>query len=121
MTREERMSIDLTCLKCDSSFELDPAGLLGGSDRLHCPHCGAKASPLVVEEFANALAELCKQIATLSKRFSMSLVLESDDLPNTYRLDEEEEEEEEVEEEEEEDLFDDMDDGGEAYDSDEDY
>ena len=115
------MSIDLTCLKCDSSFELDPAGLLGGSDRLHCPHCGAKASPLVVEEFANALAELCKQIATLSKRFSMSLVLESDDLPSTYRLDEEEEEEEEDEEEEEEDLFDDMDDGGDAYDSDEDY
>lgn len=116
------MSIDVTCLKCDSSFELEPTELLNGSDRIQCPHCSAKASPLVVEEFANALAEVCKQIAALGKRFSMSLVLESDDLPSTYRLDEEEEDEEEVEEEEEEeDVFEDMSDGDEPYDSDEDY
>ncbi|MDR0966419.1 MAG: hypothetical protein LBM75_07975 [Myxococcales bacterium] len=114
------MSIDLTCVKCDSSFELDPTELLNGSDRIQCPHCNSKVSPLAVEEFAISLAEFCKQIAALSKRFSLSLSLESDDLPSTYRLDEEEEEEE-AEEEEEEDVFEDMNDGDEAYESEENY
>jgi hypothetical protein len=98
------MTIDLTCQKCDASFELDATELLEGNEPIKCPNCDAKAPQALVDDLANALGELCKQTAALSKRFSLSLAVESDDLPAPYDSTEEDEEEEE-EEDEEEDLF----------------
>jgi len=94
------MTIDFACQKCDASFEIDATELIEGNETIKCPNCGAKAPQTLVEDFSNALGELVKQTAALSKRFQLSLALESDDLPGAYGAEEEEEEEEEGEEEE---------------------
>ncbi|HCF61493.1 MAG TPA: hypothetical protein DFS52_26290 [Myxococcales bacterium] len=110
------MMIDLTCQKCDASFEIDATELIEGNEPIKCPNCDAKAPQALVDDFGNALGELVKQTAALSKRFQVSLAVESDDLPPPYDVEPEEEEDEDEEEEEE--LFDDPE---EEYEDDEDY
>ena len=113
------MMIDLTCQKCDGSFEVDATELIEGNEPIRCPNCDAKAPQALVDDFGNALGELVKQTAALSKRFQVSLALESDDLPPPYDVEpEEEEDEDEDEEDEEEELFDDAE---EEYEEEEDY
>jgi hypothetical protein len=86
------MTIDFTCQKCDSSFELDAQDLIDGTEKLVCPNCGAKGAPSQVDDFTSALSDLRTAIGTLSKKFSVALALESEDLAD---LEEEEEDEEE--------------------------
>lgn len=93
------MTIDFTCQKCEGSFELDAEDLIDGTEKLVCPHCDNKAAVAMVDDFTSALSELRAQVAALSKKFALSLAIETEDL------------EEEVEDEEE--------DAGEADDDDE--
>jgi DNA-directed RNA polymerase subunit RPC12/RpoP len=111
------MTIDLTCQKCDTSFEIEAAEIIDGNEPIKCPNCDARAPQGLVDDFASALGELCKQTAALSKRFSLSMAVESDDLPPPYDTEEEEEEEEESDEDE---LFDEDEDEDEDYEDDED-
>jgi len=98
------MMIDLTCQKCEASFEVDASDVIEGNERIKCPNCDAKVPQNMVDDLGNALGELCKAIAALRTRFEISMALETDDLPPPY--DSEEEEEEEDEEDEDEDLLD---------------
>ncbi len=103
------MMIDLTCQKCEASFEVDASDVIEGNERIKCPNCDAKAPQNLVDDLGNSLGELCKAIAALRTRFEVSLALETDDLPPPY--DAEADEEEDEEEEDDEDLLDSTDEG----------
>ncbi len=101
------MMIDLTCQKCEASFEIDATELIDGSERIKCPNCDAKAPQAAVDDFGNALGELCKAVAALRTKFGVSLAIETDDLPPPYDSDDDEEDEED---EDDDSLLDDADD-----------
>lgn len=118
------MTIDLTCQKCEGSFELDVQELIDGEEKLQCPNCNAKAPADLTDDFTSALSEMLAQTANLSKRFLVSLALESDELPGAEAEeededdDEEEGEDEDLDEDDDEDLDEDEDEG--SFDEDED-
>ncbi|MBZ4329374.1 hypothetical protein K8612_15860 [Corallococcus sp. AS-1-6] len=109
------MSIDFTCQKCEASFELEAQDLIEGTEKIVCPHCDAKAPANLTEDFVAALTEMRAQIATLSKKFAVTMTLEAEELED--ELDDEDEDEEEADEDE--DLDEDEDD--EESEDDEDY
>ena len=114
------MTIDLTCQKCEGSFELDVQALIDGEEKLHCPNCNAKAPQDLSDDFTNALTEMIAQTGNLSKKFLVSLAIESDELPGAEAdEDEDEDADEDLDEDEDEDLDDDDDDGDEDDDEDE--
>jgi hypothetical protein len=98
------MTIDFTCQKCENSFELDADELIEGQAKLACPHCNAKATSGMVDDFVSAFSEMRRQVANLSKKFGVSLAIESEDVEN--EVEEGEEDEEEVEGESDEDELD---------------
>jgi len=91
------MMIDFTCQKCEASFELDAQDLIDGTEKLACPHCDAKAPSNLVEDFVAALSELRAQVTALSKKFSVNMSVETEDLEE--ELEEEDEDEDEGDEE----------------------
>ncbi|HVE82261.1 MAG TPA: hypothetical protein VND93_05415 [Myxococcales bacterium] len=101
------MTIDFTCQKCEASFELDAKDLIDGTEKLACPHCDAKAPTNLVEDFVAALSEMRAQVAALSKKFSVNMAVETEDLED--ELDEEDEDEDADEDEEEGDDEDELD------------
>jgi DNA-directed RNA polymerase subunit RPC12/RpoP len=88
------MMIDFTCQKCEASFELDAQDLIDGTEKLACPHCDAKASTNLVEDFVAALSEMRAQVAALSKKFTVNMAVESEDLEDELDEDEEDDEDE---------------------------
>ena len=116
------MTIDLTCQKCEGSFELDVQQLIEGEEKLQCPNCNAKAPADLADDFTAALSEMIAQTANLSKKFLVSLALESEELPGAEE-DEDEDEDEETDEDDEdldEDVDEDEDEDEGEYDEDED-
>jgi hypothetical protein len=107
------MTIDFTCQKCESSFELDAQDLVDGSEKLVCPHCDAKAPANLVEDFVAALTEMRAQLAALSKRFAVNMALETDELEDEVEEEEESEDEESDEDDDELDFDEDEEDGDE--------
>lgn len=89
------MTIDFTCQKCEASFELDAQDFIDGTEKLVCPHCEAKAPTNLVEDFIAALTEMRAQLVAMSKRFSVNMALETEDLDDELEDDDEEEEEDE--------------------------
>ena len=112
------MSIDFTCQKCEAGFELDAQDLIEGTEKLLCPHCDAKAPANITEDFVAALTEMRAQITALSKKFSVSMTLESEDLEDELDEDDEEDDEEESDEDDDDELDEDED---EDVEDDEDY
>ena len=94
------MTIDFTCQKCEGSFELEAQDLIDGTEKLVCPHCNAKAAANLLADFTAALAELIAQVAALSKKFTLSLSFESEEVEEEIEEEEAEEEGEEKEEDE---------------------
>ena len=80
---EERMTLDLTCQACDTSFELDVTELLD-EPRIQCPSCDARAPTAVAEGLSNALEELLGHASRLRSRFQTVFELDSDDLPPPF-------------------------------------
>jgi hypothetical protein len=97
------MTLDLTCQKCEGTFEIDAQDLIDGSEKLECPHCNTRAPANVVDDFVAALTEMRAQVAALSKRFTVSTTLESEDLAE-LDADEDEEDEDDDEDDDDEDL-----------------
>ena len=115
------MTIDFTCQKCEASFELDSHDLLDGTEKLACPHCEAKAPGNGVDDFNAALTEMLAQVAALSKRFAVTLSIETEDLGATAaaKVEDDEEEDEESDDDDEESDDDELDfDEGDADESD---
>ena len=112
------MTIEFTCQKCDSGFELEAEDLIDGSEKIVCPHCDAKAPTALADDFTSALTELRAQVAALGKRFGVSLTVESEEVAAAAE-DEDEEEEEDDEDEDELDFDEDSDDDDEDYEEDE--
>ena len=104
------MTLDFTCQKCEGTFEIDAQDLVDGSEKLECPHCNTRAPANVVDDFVAALTEMRAQVATLSKRFTLSTTLESEDLAELDADDEDEEDDEDEDEDVDEDEDDDDDD-----------
>ena len=100
------MSIDFTCQKCEASFELDTQDLIEGTEKLVCPHCDAKAPANLSEDFVAALTEIRAQIAALSKKFAVSMTLESEDLEDELEDEDEDEDDDEEESDEDDDELD---------------
>jgi hypothetical protein len=96
------MTIDFTCRKCEGSFEIEADDLIAGTEKLVCPHCDAKAPVAMVDDFTSAVVELRTQVATMSKKFAVSLAIETEDV----EVEEEEEEEDESEDSEDDDELD---------------
>src|SRR5690242_15895660 len=85
------MTLDFTCQKCEGTFEIDAQDLIDGSEKLECPHCNTRAPANVLDDFVAALTEMRAQVAALSKRFTLSTTLESEDLAELDAEDEDEE------------------------------
>jgi hypothetical protein len=115
------MTIDLTCQKCEGTFELDVQDVIDGTEKLACPHCSQKAPTNIQEDFVAALTEMRTQVAALGKRFAVSMAFETEDLEDELDEDEETDEDEESDEDEELDFDEDEDvEDDEDYDEDED-
>ena len=107
------MTIDLTCQKCDTSFEIDAQDLIDGTEKLICPQCHARAPASLAEDFVSALTEMRAQVGAMGKKFAVSMELESEDLEeelDSKKGDEDEDEmdleEDDLDDEYEEDLED---------------
>jgi len=111
------MTLDFTCQKCEGTFEIDAQDLIDGSEKLECPHCNTRAPANVVDDFVAALTEMRAQVAALSKRFSFSTTLESEDLAE---LDADEDDDDDDDDDDEDDVDDDDDDDEDDEDLDED-
>jgi hypothetical protein len=111
------MTLDFTCQKCEGTFEIDAQDLVDGSEKLECPHCNTRAPANVVDDFVAALTEMRAQVAALSKRFTRSTTLESEDLAE-LDADEDEEDDDDDEDDVDEDEDDDEDDDDEDLDED---
>ena len=74
------MTLDFTCQKCEGTFEIDAQDLIDGTEKLECPHCNTRAPAAAVDDFVAALTEMRAQVAALSKKFTVSTTLESEDL-----------------------------------------
>ncbi len=94
------MTIDLTCQKCEGTFELDAQDIIEGTEKLVCPHCGQKTPTNIQEDFVSALTEMRTQVAALSKRFAVSMALETEELADELDEDEESDDEEESDDDE---------------------
>jgi hypothetical protein len=103
------MTLDFTCQKCEGTFEVDAQDLVDGSEKLECPHCNTRAPANVVDDFVAALTEMRAQVATLSKRFTLSTTLESEDLAELDADEDEEEDDEDEDDDDDEDLDEDDD------------
>lgn len=103
------MTIDFTCQKCEGSFELDAQDLIDGTEKLVCPHCDAKAPGNLVDDFTSALTEMLAQAAALSKKFTVNLAIESEEVEDELGVDDDDEEDED-EDADEDDSDDDEDD-----------
>ena len=114
------MTLDFTCQKCEGTFEIDAQDLIDGSEKLECPHCNTRAPANVVDDFVAALTEMRAQVAALSKRFSLSTTLESEDLAELDAEDEDEEDDDDDEDDVDEDGDDDDDDDEDLDEDDED-
>jgi len=113
------MTLDFTCQKCEGTFEIDAQDLIDGSEKLECPHCNTRAPANVVDDFVAALTEMRAQVAALSKRFTLSTTLESEDLAELDAdEDEDEDEEDDDDDDDEDDVDDDDDDDDEDLDED---
>ncbi|MBK7858536.1 MAG: hypothetical protein IPJ65_07920 [Archangiaceae bacterium] len=88
------MTIDFTCVKCEGSFELDAHDIIDGTEKLECPHCNVKAPQSAVDDFIAALTEMTGQVASMAKRFTLTMTIESEDIDEADDDDDEEEEEE---------------------------
>ena len=113
------MTLDFTCQKCEGTFEIDAQDLIDGSEKLECPHCNTRAPANVVDDFVAALTEMRAQVAAMSKRFSMSTTLESEDLAE-LDADEDEEDDDDDDDDDVDDDEDDDDDDDDDEDLDED-
>ena len=115
------MTIDLTCQKCEGTFELDAGDLIEGTEKLVCPHCGQKVPTNIQEDFVSALTEMRTQVAVLGKKFAVSMSLETEELEDEI-VDEDDEADEDEESDDEELDFDEDEesDDEEDYDEDED-
>lgn len=112
------MTIEFTCQKCEGTFEIDMQELIDGSEALECPHCGNKATKAMNEDFTSALAELQTQLNALSKKFTLTLELDSEDLSSAAL--EEDDEDDDDEDEDDDDEDDDDDEGDDDEDEDDD-
>src|SRR5262249_42784606 len=79
---------------------IDAQDLIDGSEKLECPHCNTRAPANVVDDFVAALTEMRAQVAALSKRFSFSTTLESEDLAE-LDADEDDEDDDDADDDEE--------------------
>src|SRR5689334_18731622 len=114
------MTIDFTCQKCDTSFELDAEDLIDGTEKLVCPNCDAKAPAALADDFISAMVELRAQVITLSKRFAVNMAIETEDLSAKPVEDDEEDDEEDDRDDDEDDDLDSDDEDSEDEDVDED-
>lgn len=87
------MTIEFTCQKCEGGFEIEAPDLIDGSEKLECPHCGAKAPTSQSEDLTNALGELRAALAALSKKFTATMTIESEDIEDVDEDDDDEDEE----------------------------
>jgi hypothetical protein len=110
------MTIDFTCVKCEGSFELDAQDITDGTEKLECPHCNVKAPQAAVDDFVAALTELNAQVASMSKRFTLTLTIESEDVEG----EDDDDDEEEAADDDDDDDVDDDDDEDDDDDDDED-
>jgi hypothetical protein len=111
------MTIDFTCQKCEASFEIDAQDLSDGTEKLVCPHCDAKAPANVVDDFTAAVTEMRTQVAALSKKFSVNLSIETEELEDELEDDEKDKDKDaEAEDDDELDFEDDDDDADEDED-----
>lgn len=113
-------TIDFTCQKCEGTFELESQDLIDGSDKLECPHCENKLTKSANEDFTAALGELVAQLAAISKKFSASMELDSEDAGSAAEEEEDDDEDEDDDSDDDEDDDDDDDDDDDLDDEDED-
>jgi hypothetical protein len=111
-------TIDFTCQKCEGNFELDSQDLVDGSEALECPHCAAKLTKAAQEDFSSALAEFQAQVAAISKKFTLTVEFDSEDLSDAEDDLDEEDEDGDDDDDEDDDDDDDEDDDEDDYDED---
>jgi DNA-directed RNA polymerase subunit RPC12/RpoP len=106
-----RMQLEFQCQKCEESFSSDVSDL-SSDPTLRCPSCGAHAPGEQVEALVGAMEDLFAVITPVRRKFTLSVEINSEELPPPYDeapavarkaalLDEEESEDEDETEDEE--------------------
>lgn len=85
------MVIDFECNNCNGDFEVDVDELIEDEKAIKCPHCKAKLDGKTSEELAAILEDLMSLMAAMSKKFKISMAIETDDLPSSIVDDDEDE------------------------------
>jgi DNA-directed RNA polymerase subunit RPC12/RpoP len=108
------MQLEFQCQKCEESFSMDVSDIQS-DPVVRCPGCGTRAPDEQVEAVVSGLEELFAALAPLRRKFSVSVEVNSEDMPPPYDeapavsrkaalLDEEDSEDEESEDEDEEEV-----------------
>jgi hypothetical protein len=103
-------TIEITCQKCEGNFELESTDVADGSEPLECPHCENKLTKATQEDLSSALADLLAQVAAISKKFTLTFEVDSDELSAVEEAVDDDEEGEEEDDDEDDDDDDDEDD-----------
>ena len=77
------MQSEFQCQKCEESFAVDVSDL-SSDPTLRCPSCGAHAPGEQVEALVGALEDLFAAITPLRRKFTMSVEIDSEELPPQY-------------------------------------
>ena len=108
------MQLEFQCQKCEESFSMDVVDIQS-DPVLRCPGCGTRAPDEQVEAVVAGLEELFAALASLRRKFSTSVEVNSEDMPPPYDeepavtgkaalLDEEDSEDDDSDEDEEEEV-----------------
>ncbi len=77
------MQLELQCQKCEESFSADVSDL-SSDPTLRCPSCGAHAPGDQVEALVGAMEDLFAAVTPLRRRFTLSVEVNSEELPPPY-------------------------------------
>jgi len=77
------MQLDLQCQKCEESFSVQLADV-SAEPTVRCPGCGGRAPEEQVETLVSAMEELFAALAPLRRKFSISVEVDSEEMPPPY-------------------------------------
>jgi DNA-directed RNA polymerase subunit RPC12/RpoP len=103
-------TFEFTCQKCEGNFEIEAQDLIDGSEELECPHCNARLSKAAAEDFTAAVAEFLAQLAAISKKFTVTVEIDSEAVAEDSDEDDDDEDDDDEDDDDEDDEDEDDDD-----------
>jgi len=77
------MQLEFQCQKCEEAFATDVSDL-SSDPTLRCPSCGAHAPSEQVEALVGAMEDLFAAMTPVRRKFTLSVEINSEELPPPY-------------------------------------